>query len=668
MSNDDFTHPHAPEFPRAFGKYELLHLLGKGGMGCVYRARLRAGGPDVALKVMKAEYNDDPDLRERFYREYQALSKLLHPGVPPVFEFDNVAGECYFTMAFVPGTPLNECRLTDTIGTVRVLRAVADAVAHAHAKDVIHRDLKPHNVIVRADGSAAVVDFGIALDADTPPEQRLTVHVIGTREYMSPEQWVPRAKRTSARPGPLDFATDVYSFGAMLYWVLTGEVPFAQTETDFLERVRTHPPVPPGLRNPGADPRLCAIALKALAKRPEDRFPSMAAVLDALDAVLRPAPPQPGRARDVRFAFVPPGTVAPAHAPGTVYLDVGNDLRPGVLDHHQGTGPAASTSATGLVPLFPELVRAALDGASDGVVTLITHENPDLDCAASAFLARELLLNGALPPGAGALADYVDRVDAGEPMFTHKRPYTLYSAYRLLTRRLAQAGGAPAALWDAQMRAGHELIAHALAAAGTGSLDRVNPFDAPVMVRNDRDEMYEDMQRYDAKLARPEAHARRAELTLPTPFGTTVRVPALFARDVQNEGDADRCSFFKDWARGDDERCPTGEKTKPGFVATCVWESGPVPRCVVSVRPDSDARLNGLAAALDEAETRVRAGTQWERTGPPRGPGYANSDPWYDGRAHNHTIIDAPRSGTKLSADEVERIVLTFAAATAEPL
>lgn len=126
--------------------------------------------------------------------------------------------------------------------------------------------------------------------------------------------------------------------------------------------------------------------------------------------------------------------------------------------------------------------------------------------------------------------------------------------------------------------------------------------------------------------------------------------------------------FFKDWARGDEERCPTGEKGKAGFVALCIWESAPVPRCVVSVRPCSDARLNGLAAALDEAETKARAGTPMERTGPPRGPGYTNSDPWYDGRAHNHTIIDGPRSGTVLSADEVERIVLKFAAATAEPL
>lgn len=663
MSSDAPTQPHLPPLPRAFGKYELLQLLGQGGMGCVYRARA-AGGPDVALKVMKREYGDDSDLRERFYREYQALSKLLHPGVPPVFEFGTVAGECYFTMAFVPGTPLSECRPADLDGTVRVLRAVADAVAHAHAKDIVHRDLKPQNVIVRADGSAAVVDFGIALDADTPPEERLTVNIIGTREYMSPEQWVPRGKRPAARATALDRATDVYGLGAVLYWALTGTVPFAQTEPDFLDRVRNHPPVPPQLRNPSADPRLCEIALKALAKRPEDRYPSMAAVVDALDAVRQPAPAPPGRARDVRFAFVPPGTVAPAHAPGTVYLDVGNDLRPGVLDHHQGAGAAAS--ATSLVPQFPELVRAALDGAPAGVVTLVTHEHPDLDCAAASYLARELLMTGALPPGASALAAYADRADAGEAMFTHKRPYTLYSAYRLLARRLALAGGAPAAQWDAQIRAGHALIAHALAAAGP--LDRANPFDAPVMARTDRDEMYEDMQRYDAKLARPETRARRAELTLPTPFGTTVRVPALLARDVQNESDPNRCSFFKDWARGDDERCPEGEKGKPGFVATCVWESGPQARCVVSVRPDSDARLTGLAAALDEAETRARAGTPWERTGPPRGPGYTNSDPWYDGRAHNHTIIDAPRSGTRLTPDEVERIVLDFAAATAVPL
>jgi|GEM_PF-6382257 len=655
--------PRVPKLPRTFGKYELEQLLGSGGMGFVYRARPLAGGPDVALKTMKPEFNGDPDLRERFYREYQALTKLLHPGVPPVFEFDHVEDEYYFTMAFVPGKPLNECDLTDTIGTVHILRAVADAVAHAHAKDIIHRDLKPQNIIVRADGSAVVVDFGIARDAFASAAVQLTKGPLGTPEYMSPEQWEPRGAGTTSA---LDFATDVYSFGAVLYWALTGTVPFARELPDFLERVRHHPPVPPVQRNPFAHSGLSAIALRALAKNPGDRFPSMVAVVEALDAVLRPAPPQPGRAGDVRFAFVKPGTVAPAHAPGTVYLDVGNDLRAGVLDHHQGASAAAS--ATSLVPQFPELVRAALDGATDGVVTIVTHEQPDLDCVASAYLARELLVNGAPPPGTDALADYTDRVDAGEPMFTPRRRHTLYSAYHVLARRLALAGGTPAALWDAQVRAGHQLIAHALANLGTGPLDRVNPFDASVMTGADRAEMDNDFDRYEGKLALPKTHARRAALTLPTPFGTTVTVPGLFARDVQTESDPDRCLFFKDWARGDDDRCPEGEKGKPGFVALCVWESGAVPRCVVSVRPDSDARLNGLAAELDEAETKARAGTPMERTGPPRGPGYTNSDPWYDGRAHNHTIIDGPRSGTVLSADEVERIVLKFAAATAEPL
>jgi hypothetical protein len=529
------TIDHTPEFPRSFGKYELLNLLGAGGMGCVYRARPLAGGPDVALKTIKFDPQADVKAaNKRFFREYEALAKLLHPGLAPVYEFDNVNGTCYFTMAFVEGTRLSDRRPTDLIGTVQVLRAVADAIAHAHAAHIVHRDLKPDNIIVRPDGSAVVVDFGIALDEFTPPDLRLTVNIVGTPEYMSPEQWRPDERHLI---GP---ASDVYSFGVVLYWVLTGKVPFQWGRADFMDRVQNHPPVPPKLSNPFADDRLCEIALRALAKRTVDRFPSMVAVRDALDAVLKPAPPPAGRARDVRFAFVRPGTVAPAHSPGTLYLDVGNDLRPGVLDHHQGAGAAASTSATGLVPRFPELVRAALDGATDGVVTIVTHEQPDLDCVASAYLARELLVNGAPPPGTDALADYTDRVDAGEPMFTPRRRHTLYSAYHVLARRLALAGGTPAALWDAQVRAGHQLIAHALANLGTGPLDRVNPFDASVMTGADRAEMDNDFDRYEGKLALPKTHARRAALALPTPFGTTVTVPGLFARDVQTESDPDR--------------------------------------------------------------------------------------------------------------------------------
>jgi hypothetical protein len=233
----------------------------------------------------------------------------------------------------------------------------------------------------------------------------------------------------------------------------------------------------------------------------------------------------------------------------------------------------------------------------------------------------------------------------------------------VLARRLAAESSDPPARWEALVRGGRRLIEHVLGVARDARFDNVNAFDCPVMTRTDRAEMLEDAQRYERKLAAPATRARRAVLSLPTPWGGRARAEALFVWDVQTEGDPERCSFFKDWARTDAERCPASD----GFGVLCVWVSRPKPRAIISVRPDLDARLLGLGALLDAAETAARAGTGRERSGPPR-PGYDNSDPWYDGRAHHDTIVDSPRDGTVLSADAVEHIVLQFGGGTATPL
>ncbi|HEY1186032.1 MAG TPA: serine/threonine-protein kinase [Gemmata sp.] len=655
MNHDDpNTIAHVPEFPRLFGRYELLGRIGKGGMGCVYRARPLAGGPDVALKTPLPELTADAPARERFYREYQALTRFRHPGLAPVLDFGEHEGAYYFAMGFIEGLPLDKLCVTDQFAAARIALAIADAVAHAHDAKIVHRDIKPANVIVCPDGRVVVVDFGVALLTDTDPGDRLTNPgaQVGTRRYMSPEQIRGDIRAT----GP---HSDIYGLGVVLYWMLTGQVPFTTSGAALIDEVQNVPPPVPEKYAPHIDPRLSRAVLCALEKRPEDRFPSMAAFAAALTAVVAPPPAPAGTVRDVRYEFVPNGTTAPADLRGRVYLDVGNDLRPGVLDHHHGGGVAKS--ATRLVALRPELVRAAAEGGDSATVVL--HEYPDLDCAAASYLAAELLTRGELPPGADKLADYLDRVDSGAPMFSLRRPYTLYPAYLVLARRLMNQRPDPGSRWDTLVRGGHRLVEYVLGAAGEGELGAVTAFDCPVLTRADRTEVLDDVQRYERKLAAPATRARRAALSLPTPWGERVTVEALIVRDVQTDGDPDRCSFFKDWARTDEDRCP-GTK---GFVVLCVWVSRPDPRCIISVRPDSDARLLGLGARLDAAETAARAGTGRERTGPPR-PGYDNSDPWYDGRAHGDTIVDSPRSGTALSADEVERIVLEFGGGTAVAL
>ena len=646
--------PTQPEFPRPFGKYELLGRIGEGGMGYVYRARPLAGGADVALKTPLPELVEDAPARERFYREYQALARFRHPGLAPVLDFGQHNGAYYFAMAFIDGTPLDKLCVTDQLAAARLTIAIADAMEHAHAAGIVHRDLKPANVIVRPDGRAVVVDFGIALVTDTDPENRLTRPGvrIGTTRYMPPEQIAGDVLAT----GP---HSDIYSLGVVLYWMLAGRLPFTASGNELVLQVLTEPPTPPETTAPWIDPRLSRVALRALEKRPADRFPSMAAFAAALAAVVEPEPVPAGTAREVRYEFVPANTTAPADVGGRLYLDVGDDLRPGVVDHHHGSGLAAS--ATRLVTLRPELVRAAAAGAD--AVTVVLPEYPSLDVAAAAYLATGLLVRGELPTGAEKLAEYLDRVDSGAPMFTLRRPYALYSAYLILARRLMNEMSDATVRWDALVRGSHRLIEYALAVAGAGSLDAVNAFDCTVLTRADRAEMIEDALRYDRKLADPATRARRAVLDLPTPWGGRAKAETLIVRDVQTEGDPARCSFFKDWARTDPDRCPvTG-----GFEVLCVWISRPRPRCIISVRPDSDARLTGLGERLDAAETAARAGTGRERTGSPRG-GYTSSDPWYDGRAHHDTIVDSPRAGTALSADAVERLVLEFGGGIATPL
>lgn len=658
MNPDDVTQPYVPpppEFPRPFGRYELLARLGEGGMGTVYLARPLAGGPEVALKTPLPRDAANRALRERFYREYLALRRFRHPGFAPVMDFGECDGLSYFTMGFVRGKPLDKMAVADAVEAARLVRAVAEAMEHAHSHGIVHRDLKPANIIVQPDGRPVVVDFGIAKFLDNTPGVYKTVvgTSIGTYPYMPPEQ----IEGDPDRMGP---RSDVYSLGVVLYKLLTGQLPFRGRGEELKKLILFTREVLPSVLVPGLDPRLDEATARALRKTPADRIPSMAAFAALLAPVAGAPPGAPaGVAGVAGYEFVGPGATAPEQVGAKLYLDVGNDLRPGVLDHHHRGGVASS--ATRLVTLHPELVRAA--AASGEPVTVVLHEHPDLDCVAASYLAAALLSTGSLPPYADKLAEYLDRVDSGAPMFTLRRPNTLYAAFMTLAHRMMAEVPDPAFRWSALVHRGHRLVEDVLTAAAAGPLGAVDAFACPVLTKEDRAEVIEDAQRYERKLAAPATRARRATLTLPTAFGTTVQAGALFVRGVQDEGDPDRCLFFKDWARTDEDRCPDAR----GFEALCVWMSAPVPRCIVSVRPDGDGKLLGLAAALDAAETAARAGTGRERTGPPR-PGYDNADPWYDGRAHQDTIVDSPRSGTVLSADEVERIVLEFGRGTARPL
>jgi serine/threonine protein kinase len=676
-------YPSREGLPRSFGRYRLDELLGTGGMGSVYRARDTVLDVDVALKIPHPELMRDPVSRERFYHEARAAARLDHPNFARVCDVGEHDGTLYLTMRFVPGMPISNWPAHDPGDTVDLIRTLASALAEAHRRGVIHRDLKPSNVLIMPDGTPVITDFGLALRLDSL-DTRLTSPgvAVGTPLYMAPEQYDPEF-------GPLGPACDIYALGVMFYKLLTGGTPFPGSNIQVVrDRVLFDEPDPPSTQRSGLDSALDSICLKALAKYPEDRYPDMDHFAEALGDWLAGArtTPEPNLSREskpkrptvpracLRFAFLGLGEQVADPVPGRLFLDVGNNLRPGVIDHHQQTCAAGST--TSLVLQRPDLVLGAVSSRRDPdqPFTLVLHEWPDLDGVAAAWLAAICLETGTFPPGSTALARYVDKVDEGSLGLSLANPFSLYAGYlQLVDRAARQSWNSPIECWQECVRQGLQVVGYAVAEGERRGvpLPAVDAFACPDLFGpDDRKVIHDDADRYVAKLREPSTRARKATLQLPGQFGGTIGVQSLRVRDVQNAYDPERCVYFKDWARTDSRRAGNGK----GFEALSVFMSegpGQARRCILSVTPDSATSLRGLGALLDYAETERRRaiyGSDDRVTDPATGtakpprPGYTNADPWYDGRAHGYTIVDAPRTGTLLTADEIDAVFLRFGA------
>ena len=282
----------------AFDDYELIAEIGAGGMGRVYKARQKSMDRIVALKTILSRHAATPAVAQRFRKEAAAAGRLDHPGIVPVYGFGEQDGQLYFTMAFVDGQGLDE-RLRqgplDSRQAAHVVQKVAEAVGHAHRKGLIHRDLKPGNVLLGRDGSVKVTDFGIAryvnakeIEDSDPVTPRKRHHmagslvaltgagtVVGTPGFMAPEQ-ASNARLT----GP---AADIWALGALLYACLTGRAPFLGTDVfETLVLTAESDPVPPDEINPDADAELVEICTKCLRKDPSERFATADAVAEAL--------------------------------------------------------------------------------------------------------------------------------------------------------------------------------------------------------------------------------------------------------------------------------------------------------------------------------------------------------------------------------------------------
>ena len=267
----------APEVPGGLGRYELQGVLGEGAMSIVHRGRDRQLGRPVAVKILREGVFGHSRVQERFAREAQTLARLDHPNVVRIFDAGGDGGPAWLVMELVPGEPLSAIlasKSRDRAGLLRLLEKVARGVHHAHEKGVIHRDLKPDNILVTGE-EPKVADFGLAHLAESAPALTRSGAVLGTPMYMAPEQ-VDGGREITVR-------TDVYALGALLYEILTGQPPHPGASIpEIYQKIVRDEPRPPRSLDPSVPGELEAIALKALEKDPARRYPSALAFAEEL--------------------------------------------------------------------------------------------------------------------------------------------------------------------------------------------------------------------------------------------------------------------------------------------------------------------------------------------------------------------------------------------------
>jgi beta-lactam-binding protein with PASTA domain/tRNA A-37 threonylcarbamoyl transferase component Bud32 len=257
--------------PRVFSaRYELTHQIARGGMAQVYRARDQQLDRPVALKVLFPELSVDRAFVERFRREAQAAANLSHPNIVPVYDWGEDDGSYFIVMEFIDGRPLSAVlRDSDplTPSQIALIGAnVAAALAFAHRHGVIHRDVKPGNVLITQDGNVKVTDFGIARAVNTEESLTQTGAVMGTAAYFSPEQ---------AEGHGVDSRSDIYSLGVVLYEMSAGKPPFTgDSPVAVASKHVRETPVLPSVVNPAMPASLEAVVMKAMAKNPDDRYSS----------------------------------------------------------------------------------------------------------------------------------------------------------------------------------------------------------------------------------------------------------------------------------------------------------------------------------------------------------------------------------------------------------
>jgi serine/threonine protein kinase len=299
-----FVPPTVGEIARLFPQLEILELVGKGGMGAVYKARQKQLNRFVALKILPPGIGSEPAFAERFTREAQALARLNHPGIVTLYEFGETSGQFYFLMEYVDGVNLRQLLAERRISAreaLAIVPQICDALQFAHDQGIVHRDIKPENILLDRRGRVKVADFGLAKLAGTEsfgvppsggpdrpnPECQASLtdagKIMGTPKYMAPEQ--------VEHPGEVDNRADIYALGVVFYQMLTGELPGKRIELPS-SKVRI-------------DVRLDEIVLRALEKKPELRYQQVSEVKTMVETIAQTLAAEPE-------AIVP----EPANLPG----------------------------------------------------------------------------------------------------------------------------------------------------------------------------------------------------------------------------------------------------------------------------------------------------------------------------------------------------------------
>src|SRR5438477_5977034 len=276
-----------------FGDYELLEEIGRGGQGVVYRAHQKSLNRTVALKVIGLGHWATQAHLKRFRLEAEAAASLEHPGIVPIHEVGERDGTCYFSMGFIEGDQLDEIAKSEVMPVrcaAELIAKVARIVHYAHEHHILHRDIKPGNILLDQKGEPHLTDFGLARLVETESTVTRTMEVLGTPSYMAPEQ-------AAGNNAAISNVTDVYGLGAVLYQLLTGQPPFAGGTTyETIRLLCETDPRNPRVLNPKLDRDLSTICLKCLEKDPKRRYPSALALAEDLERWAKHEPIQARRA------------------------------------------------------------------------------------------------------------------------------------------------------------------------------------------------------------------------------------------------------------------------------------------------------------------------------------------------------------------------------------